>query len=132
MPIEDIRIPSIENLKDFKVSKWHVREGQKIVAGDIIAELESDKATIDLEVFSNGKIHLIAEAGAVQESGQIIAKIACTIEEYDQVSKEIKIINTSTAFDARDIAKLDQCRSLLSREEFLSNLLKQALQEYAE
>lgn len=39
--------------------KWHVREGDKIAAGDILAEIETDKATMELEASENGVISRI-------------------------------------------------------------------------
>ena len=63
MPIE-ILMPALSpTMEEGKLAKWTVKEGDEIAAGDVIAEIETDKATMEVEAVDEGKIGkiLIAE-----------------------------------------------------------------------
>jgi len=56
MPIE-ILMPALSpTMEEGKLAKWLVKEGQPIKAGDIIAEIETDKATMEVEASDEGKL----------------------------------------------------------------------------
>ena len=47
------------------VVKWHKREGDKVSNGDVLAEIETDKATMELENFDDGIVlKIFAEEGS--------------------------------------------------------------------
>ena len=63
MPTE-ILMPALSpTMEEGKLAKWLVKEGQTIKAGDIIAEIETDKATMEVEAVDEGKVSrlLVAE-----------------------------------------------------------------------
>ncbi len=63
MPTE-ILMPALSpTMEEGKLAKWLVAEGQQVKAGDIIAEIETDKATMEVEAVDEGKVSklLIAE-----------------------------------------------------------------------
>ena len=47
------------------LSAWMVEEGQSVAAGDVIAQVETDKATMDLEAYDDGVLlkRVVAEGG---------------------------------------------------------------------
>ena len=49
-------------MEEGKLAKWLVKEGQTIKAGDIIAEIETDKATMEVEASDEGKLGKILVA----------------------------------------------------------------------
>ena len=56
MPIE-ILMPALSpTMEEGNVSKWLKKEGDKIVAGDVIAEIETDKATMEVEAVDEGTL----------------------------------------------------------------------------
>jgi pyruvate dehydrogenase E2 component (dihydrolipoamide acetyltransferase) len=56
MPTE-ILMPALSpTMEEGKLAKWLVQEGQSIKAGDIIAEIETDKATMEIEATDEGKV----------------------------------------------------------------------------
>src|SRR5215813_1736698 len=62
MPIE-ILMPALSpTMEEGKLAKWLVKEGQPIKAGDIIAEIETDKATMEVEASDEGKLGKILVA----------------------------------------------------------------------
>src|SRR5688572_31942645 len=63
MPTE-ILMPALSpTMEEGKLAKWLVKEGQTIKPGDIIAEIETDKATMEVEAVDEGKVSklLVAE-----------------------------------------------------------------------
>ncbi len=64
MPIQ-ILMPALSpTMEEGKLAKWLVKEGQKIRAGDIIAEIETDKATMEVEAVDEGVVgQLLIAAG---------------------------------------------------------------------
>jgi pyruvate dehydrogenase E2 component (dihydrolipoamide acetyltransferase) len=63
MPTE-ILMPALSpTMEEGKLAKWLVKEGQAVKPGDIIAEIETDKATMEVEAVDEGKVAklLIAE-----------------------------------------------------------------------
>ncbi len=60
----DILMPALSpTMEEGVLSKWHVKEGDTIAAGDVIAEIETDKATMEVEAVDEG----VVEAILVQE-----------------------------------------------------------------
>jgi pyruvate dehydrogenase E2 component (dihydrolipoamide acetyltransferase) len=56
MPTE-ILMPALSpTMEEGKLAKWLVKEGQAVKAGDIIAEIETDKATMEVEAVDEGKV----------------------------------------------------------------------------
>jgi pyruvate dehydrogenase E1 component beta subunit len=57
------------------LAKWHVKEGDQITSGDVIAEVETDKATMEVETIDEGTVGrlLIAEGAEGVPVNQVIA-----------------------------------------------------------
>src|SRR5215468_7826275 len=59
MPNE-ILMPALSpTMEEGKLAKWLVKEGQTIKSGDVIAEIETDKATMEMEAVDEGKVEKI-------------------------------------------------------------------------
>src|SRR5258706_5606740 len=59
----DILMPALSpTMEEGKLAKWLVKEGQTIKAGDVIAEIETDKATMEVEASDEGKLGKILVA----------------------------------------------------------------------
>ncbi len=63
MPTEILMPALSQTMEEGKLAKWLVKEGQKVRSGDIIAEIETDKATMEVEAVDEGTVGslLIAE-----------------------------------------------------------------------
>jgi pyruvate dehydrogenase E2 component (dihydrolipoamide acetyltransferase) len=81
-----ILMPALSPTMDVgKLAKWHVHEGDEVHAGDVIAEIETDKATMEVEVFDDGKIgKLLVAEGA--ENVPVNQPIAMLLEEGETAS----------------------------------------------
>jgi len=53
----DILMPALSpTMEEGTLSKWLVKEGDKVESGDLIAEIETDKATMEVEAIEDGII----------------------------------------------------------------------------
>lgn len=76
MSVVDVKIPTIgESITEATLSEWLVKDGDYINQGDIICELESDKATVEMPAESSGVIKIIAASGEEYEIGAKIAEL---------------------------------------------------------
>lgn len=58
--VTEFRMPSLlPGVTSGEIAKWHVREGQEIAPGDVIADIRTDKATIEVEADEAGQIQKI-------------------------------------------------------------------------
>ncbi|NUQ67462.1 MAG: biotin/lipoyl-binding protein, partial [Phycisphaerales bacterium] len=56
MPIQ-IEMPRLsDTMQAGTVVKWNVKEGQKVKSGDVIADIETDKATMELQSYDDGVV----------------------------------------------------------------------------
>lgn len=53
----NITMPALSpTMEEGKLAKWHVKEGDSVSSGDVIAEIETDKATMEVESIDEGRI----------------------------------------------------------------------------
>lgn len=72
----EIKVPSVgESIAEVTISQWTKSEGDYVEMDEIICELESDKATFELNAEASGTLHIRAEEGDTLEVGSIIAEI---------------------------------------------------------
>ncbi|MGF7005245.1 pyruvate dehydrogenase complex E1 component subunit beta [Aminobacter sp. BE322] len=80
MPIE-ILMPALSpTMEEGNLSKWIKKEGDKIVAGDVIAEIETDKATMEVEAVDEGTLGKIL-IGAGTEGVKVNTPIAVLLQD---------------------------------------------------
>ncbi len=78
MPIE-LKMPALSpTMEEGTLAKWLVKEGDTVKSGDLIAEIETDKATMEFEAVDEGTITaiMIAEGTEGVKVGTVIATIA--------------------------------------------------------
>jgi len=78
MPIE-IKMPALSpTMEEGTLAKWLVKVGDKVSSGDIMAEIETDKATMEFEAVDEGVIASIAVAEGTEgvKVGTVIATLA--------------------------------------------------------
>ena len=85
MPIS-ILMPALSpTMEEGTLAKWHVKEGDAVSSGDIIAEIETDKATMEIEAIDEGTVGklLIAEG---TEAVLVNTAIAIILEEGEDAT----------------------------------------------
>jgi len=69
--------------------KWFKSVGDQVTRGDIIAEIETDKANVELEAFESGTlIKLVAQEGDVVPVGEVIAVLGAENEAAPEVERK--------------------------------------------
>ncbi len=95
MPIS-ITMPRLsDTMEQGTVVKWHVNTGDAVSAGDVIADIETDKATMELESFDDGTVAALAV-----DEGQSIAvglPIIVLAEDGESVEDAAKSMSASPA-----------------------------------
>jgi pyruvate dehydrogenase E2 component (dihydrolipoamide acetyltransferase) len=77
----NITMPALSpTMEEGKLAKWHVKEGDSVSSGDVIAEIETDKATMEVEAVDEGKIGKILVAEGT-ENVKVNAVIAVLLTE---------------------------------------------------
>lgn len=119
MPVE-ITMPQLsDTMTEGTVVKWLKKEGDKVKGGDIIAEVETDKATMEMESFEGGTLAVlaVAEGGKVSVGGTI-AVLATGKESVEEVKKNHKSAGgsapapvASSATSAKQVAPVKKAQS---------------------
>ncbi len=77
----DILIPPVgESINEVSLSEWMVEDGQWVERDEILAELESEKASFELRAEQAGTVKIVAQEGDTLEIGQLAAQIDETAE----------------------------------------------------
>ncbi len=89
-----IEMPKLsDTMEEGVIAKWNVQEGDKVESGDIIAEVETDKATMEVEVFDAGTIlKILADEGDAVPLGEAMAIVG---EEDEDISDLLEDISSS-------------------------------------
>jgi pyruvate dehydrogenase E2 component (dihydrolipoamide acetyltransferase) len=81
---EVVRMPKMsDTMTEGVIAKWHKKVGDKVNSGDLIAEVETDKATMDFESFQDGTLLYIGiEEGKAAPVDAVIAVLGAEGEDY--------------------------------------------------
>ncbi len=95
-----------DTMEEGVVLKWKKEEGDKVSAGDVLAEIETDKAVMDLEAFASGVLRkLLAKEGETVPSGALIAVIGEPDEDIEEAISETSGAGSPEAAEAKAAAK---------------------------
>lgn len=85
-----ITMPALSpTMEEGNLAKWLVKEGDKVSAGDVIAEIETDKATMEVEAVDEGIVAKLVVAGGT-EGVKVNALIAVLAEDGEDVAEAAK------------------------------------------
>ncbi|MCC9622975.1 pyruvate dehydrogenase complex E1 component subunit beta [Thalassospira sp. MA62] len=95
MPIEVLMPALSPTMTEGTLAKWNVKEGDEVASGDVIAEIETDKATMEVEAVDEGKVgKLVVSEGT--ENVAVNQVIAYILEE-DEDESALENISASSA-----------------------------------
>ena len=96
----EILMPALSpTMEEGKLAKWLVKEGDKVSAGDIIAEIETDKATMEFEAVDEGILAKIIVAEGT-EGVLVNSPIAMMANEATDNTVDVKPIKKNVQTDA--------------------------------
>jgi 2-oxoglutarate dehydrogenase E2 component (dihydrolipoamide succinyltransferase) len=75
--MSDVKVPEMgESIVEGTIAKWHVKEGDSVNQGDVLAELETDKVNIEISAEESGIVEqLTRQEGETVSVGETIARI---------------------------------------------------------
>ncbi len=75
----EMHVPTVgESINEVTISSWVKKDGDHVQLDDVIAEIESDKATFELTAEANGILRVVAKEGETLEIGALICRIEVT------------------------------------------------------
>lgn len=93
----NITMPALSpTMEEGNLAKWLVKEGDTVSAGDVIAEIETDKATMEVEAVDEGMVAKILVAEGT-EGVKVNAVIAILVEEGEDVASVEASASTAVA-----------------------------------
>ena len=94
---EVVKMPKMsDTMTEGVIAKWHKKVGDKIGSGDLVAEIETDKATMDFESFQEGTLLYIgAKEGEAAPVDSVIAIIGAPGEDFQALLTATPDQNTS-------------------------------------
>jgi 2-oxoglutarate dehydrogenase E2 component (dihydrolipoamide succinyltransferase) len=89
----EVKVPSVgESITEVTIASWHKRDGDTVNADDVLCELESDKATFELNAESAGILRILVQEGETVPIGTLI----CRIDEKNGVQPAAKPVEKTT------------------------------------
>ena len=105
----EMKIPSPgESITEVEISQWLVKDGDIVTKDQTIAEIDSDKATLDLPAEESGKITLKAEEGDLMTVGDIVCLIDTSVASDTKPLIKEPIINEAKEEKKVDLVEDDE------------------------
>lgn len=100
---EVVKMPKMsDTMTEGVIAKWHKKVGDKVSSGDLLAEVETDKATMDFESYQEGTLLYIgAKEGEAAPVDSVIAVIGAEGEDY-KAALESEAGQTPVAEDKKE------------------------------
>jgi len=132
----EILMPALSpTMEEGTLSKWLVEEGDLILAGDLLAEIETDKATMEVEAVEEGKIgKLLVSEGT--EGIKVNTPIAIMINSNDELKAETDLMPNTTTTETQKSKSKDETKenypiepnlSLITVREALRNAMAEEM-----
>src|SRR6056300_1085173 len=132
----EILMPALSpTMEEGTLSKWLVEEGDLILASDLLAEIETDKATMEVEAVEEGKIgKLLVSEGT--EGIKVNTPIAIMINSNDELKVETDLIPNTTTTETQKSKSKDETKenypiepnlSLITVREALRNAMAEEM-----
>ncbi len=77
-----------ESISEVEIAEWLVEDGDYVEKDQAIAEIDSDKATLELPAEQSGKIKIIVDAGETVAVGDVVCTIDTSANQVDAPAKE--------------------------------------------
>jgi len=85
----DVNMPKLsDTMEEGTVLGWRKQDGDQVKKGDVIAEIESDKASFEIEAEADGVLDIVVDEGKAVPVGELIAKIGAAGDKKAEQSKQ--------------------------------------------
>ena len=104
---EIVKMPRLsDTMTEGVVSKWHKKEGDEIKEGDLLADIETDKATMEFESFQEGFLLYIGVKES--ESAPVDSILAILGQKDEDISSLLDQANNKSESDTNGLIKKDE------------------------
>ena len=108
----EIKVPSVgESINEVTLTKWIKKEGDWVDRDEVIAELESEKATFEINAEKAGILHTLAKENDTLKIGDVVCTIDDTAEK-DKASKQKEEKPQETEPTSKDLPADKEIKSL--------------------
>ncbi len=99
----EIVMPQLsDSMESGKLIAWKVKEGQEVKSGDVIAEVESDKAIMEVQTFKDGRVaKLLVDEGSQAKVGEVIALIETSDTDKELTNSTIQTTQTTSQSESK-------------------------------
>lgn len=117
----EIKIPEIgESINEATISRWLKTDGDYVEVDEIICEIESDKAALEVPSEKAGILKIVAKEDETVAVGATIAKIETSAKKPKQVSESI---------EAKDKVEVEESKQVMEKSAKISPVAAKILQE---
>ena len=103
-----MKVPSPgESISEVEIAQWLVEDGDYVEKDQTIAEVDSDKATLDLPAEESGVITLKAEEGDAVLVGQVVCLIDTKATKPKKLTKKVNEVKIEEKLDNQEIDDID-------------------------
>lgn len=107
----EMKVPSPgESITEVEIARWLVKTGDYVTKDQAIAEVDSDKATLELPAEANGVIILQAEEGEIVKVGQVVCLIDTSATEAVQEefisSDAVEVVENEQVIEEAEIEEV--------------------------
>jgi pyruvate dehydrogenase E2 component (dihydrolipoamide acetyltransferase) len=127
--VAQIKMPALSpTMTEGKLSKWLIQKSSKVVSGDVIAEIETDKATMEIEAVDDGVLYeIFVEEGTDNVAvGSTLALIKEDNDTEDQLNSFLEKNNIKNLSE-KDKKKIQEINSETDKEIHDTNVDKNFL-----
>ena len=123
--MSNIKMPALSpTMTSGTIAKWLVKVGDNVLSGDVIAEIETDKATMELEAIDDGKVSKILVKEGEQDV--LVGTLIAIIGEEDKTEKTQNFEN-QTISEKKILKKLDNNEIKISVREALRDAMAEEM-----
>lgn len=104
----DVKVPSPgESISEVRIAQWLVKDGDVVSKDQVLAEIDSDKATLELSAEAGGQIKILAAADQTVNVGEVVAKLDTSVAAPAKKADPPKATEPAKAVAAAPGAKPD-------------------------
>ena len=99
MATVDIKVPSPgESISEVRIAKWLVKDGDVVTKDQVLGEIDSDKATLELSAEVAGQVKLLAKEDQTVNVGDVVVRIDTSVApQVKEVKQEVAAASKPTA-----------------------------------
>jgi 2-oxoglutarate dehydrogenase E2 component (dihydrolipoamide succinyltransferase) len=124
--ILEMKVPSPgESISEVEIAQWLVEDGDYVEKDQTIAEIDSDKATLDLPAEESGVITLKAQEGDAVLVGQVVCLIDTKATKSIKQTKKVNEVKIEEKLDNQELDNIDSKKDVKSPSPAASKILNE-------